>query len=80
MGANIVAECFAHEMGYPAPTPGQTGVDQWRQRDYMDWCEGKAAKWRALFEEFGYTRFTNEIKTLTGSITYHEWLKKEVGL
>lgn len=80
MGDNIVRQCFAHERGYPAPTADQTGVDQWRQRDYMDWCEGKANKWRAACEEFGYTQPTFEIRTLHGSLTYHEWLKREVGL
>ena len=46
----------------------------------MKWCEAKANKWRAACDEFGYKQPTFEIRTLSGSITYHEWLKREVGL
>lgn len=77
---NIVRECFAHERGYPAPQPGQIGVDLWRERDYLDWCEAKTAIWLEMADAMGYTGWTGEIRTLAGSITYHEWLKKDVGL
>lgn len=77
---NVVRECFAHERGYPAPQPGQTGVDQWRDRDYLDWCEAKANRWCEMLNDWGYHGWSNVIQTLTGSITYHEWLKKDVGL
>lgn len=67
-----VRTCYAHA----------TGADPLadNQRPYLDWCEGMAVRWIAVLEEFGYKSWSNEIRTLTGSITYHEWLKKEVGL
>jgi len=68
---NTVRVCYAHATGQDP-----LGND----RAYLDWCEGMANRWISLLEEFGYKSWSNEIRTLTGSITYHEWLKKEVGL
>lgn len=67
---NVVREC------YEFASDGAQAAD----RHYLDWCEAKARLWISLAEEFGYTGWTSEIRTLTGQITYHEWLKKEVGL
>lgn len=77
MGKNIVAECYQKATGCCAPVPGSPSSEG---AAYMVWCEGKANKWRAACEEFGYSHPTFEIKTLHGSITYHDWLKREVGL
>lgn len=79
MGENIVRQCYTHETGIPAPTCEWTEHPN-AGRAYMKWCEAKANKWRAACDEFGYKQPTFEIRTLSGSITYHEWLKREVGL
>ncbi len=73
--ANIVRACYVHDQGCE---PGS-----WMEENvapYMAWCEAKVNKWREACKEFGYDKPTHEIRTLTGSLTYHEWLKKEVGL
>jgi len=71
---NIVRECYFHDVG------AEPHCGPFTERHYLDWCEAKAVKWIGLAESFGYTGWTGEIRTLTGQITYHEWLKKDVGL
>ena len=77
MGENIVALCYQKATGCCAPCVGSPPSEDLA---YRVWCEGKVNKWREACKEFGYEKPTHEIRTLTGSITYHEWLKREVGL
>lgn len=72
---SIVRQCYEHERGCT--------VGSWVEEEtcpYLDWCEEKANLWIAMLDDWGYHGWSDTIQTLTGSITYHDWLKKEVGL
>lgn len=75
MGANIVLECFVYDQG--CEPNSRLAADR---IPYQAWCEAKVSQWQAACAEFGYDRPTWEIRTLSGALTYHEWLKREVGL
>lgn len=72
---NLSMACYEHATGKIRPTQFDD-----EHRAYMDWCEGKVSQWRAICQDFGYTHDVWEIRSLTGSITYHDWLRREVGL
>lgn len=76
---NVVRICYEHETGRVSPAY-DIGSHPGEWRAYLDWCEVKANKWLKLLDEFGYKGWSSEIRTLTGSIDYWDWLKKEVGL
>lgn len=67
---HTIADCFRHATGQEPFT-----------ESYLRWCEHHLSRWSEIAAEFGYAAPTFEIRDLSGgSLKYHEWLKREVGL